>query len=173
MYCKKCGKELNSSMKFCPACGAAVEQEKIKPVKKKKSLIWIILIVILFIVAATIATMMALKQNKTKKYVTSLEQGDKYLEDLDYKNAEAKYLAAIEIEPKEKKPYLKLADVYMNQENIEKAVSILEKGIENTNDEEMQGRYNLYTYVDKVLIPEIGQCKEGEYPCNYVKKVVA
>ena len=170
MYCKKCGKELNSSMKFCPACGAAVEQEKIKPVKKKKSLIWIILIVILFIVAATIATMMALKQNKTKKYVTSLEQGDKYLEDLDYKNAEAKYLAAIEIEPKEKKPYLKLADVYMNQENIEKAVSILEKGIENTNDEEMQGRYNLYTYVDKVLIPEIGQCKEGEYPFNYVKK---
>lgn len=58
MYCKKCGKELNPSMKFCPACGAAVEQEKIKPVKKKKSLIWIILIVILFIVAATIATMM-------------------------------------------------------------------------------------------------------------------
>ena len=44
MYCKKCGKELNSSMKFCPACGAAVEQEKIKPVKKKKSLIWIILL---------------------------------------------------------------------------------------------------------------------------------
>lgn len=169
MYCKNCGKEINENMKFCPACGAPVEQEPPKPPKKKKSKWWIILIVIVVVIAGAVATMLALKQNKQKKYETSLEQGDKYLEELDYENAEAKYLAAIEIEPKEKEPYMKLADIYMSQEKPEKAVKILEKGIKNTEDKELQERYDLYTYVEKVLIPEIGQCEEGEYTCNYTQ----
>lgn len=31
----------------------------------------------------------------------------------------------------------------------------------------MKNRYDLYTYVDQNLIPEEGQCEEGEYECNY------
>ena len=41
------------------------------------------------------------------------------------------------------------------------------KNIDTEESEEIQQRYDLYTYVDKVLIPKEGQCKEGKYECAY------
>ncbi len=42
-----------------------------------------------------------------KQYQSSLEAGDKYLENLDYEKAEDAYLQAIKISPKEKKNHMK------------------------------------------------------------------
>lgn len=50
-----------------------------------------------------------------------------------------------------------------SNEYIKKAV----KNIDTEESEEIQQRYDLYTYVDKVLIPKEGQCKEGKYECAY------
>ena len=59
-----------------------------------------------------------------------LASGEKYLEELDYENAEASYLKAIEIDPKQERPYVALAQMYMDQGEVQKAKDILEQGEE-------------------------------------------
>ncbi len=34
MYCKKCGKEIDETATFCPACGAPVSDRSVEPVKE-------------------------------------------------------------------------------------------------------------------------------------------
>ena len=53
-------------------------------------------------------------QHVKKQYQSSLEAGDKYLENLDYEKAEDAYLQAIKISPKEKESYEKLIQYYVN-----------------------------------------------------------
>ncbi len=68
-----------------------------------------------------------------------MSQAEKYLEELDYENAEAFYLSAIEIDPKKKEPYLKLSDIYIAEEEFDKAVEILELAeVVQAEDDEME-----------------------------------
>ena len=138
--------------------------------KKKGKKIWITAAAVLILAAAAAAAVFLwiLPQQKEKNYKAHVEAGDRYLEDMDYEKAEDSYLAAIEIEPKEPEPYLKLADIYETQNEPGKAVDILERGAENTESPEIQEKYSLYTYVQNVLIPEEGQAEEGEYTCGYI-----
>ena len=48
---------------------------------------------------------------------------------LDYENAKASYLEAVDIEPKQATAYLALADIYMLEEDPEEAATILEQGL--------------------------------------------
>lgn len=140
------------------------------PGKKKGKKIWITAAAVLILAAAAAAAVFLwiLPQQKEKNYKAQIAAGDRYLEDMDYEKAEDSYLAAIEIEPKEPEPYLKLADIYETQNEPEKVVDILERGAENTESPEIQEKYSLYTYVQNVLIPEEGQAEEGEYTCGYI-----
>ena len=70
--------------------------------------------------------------------------------DLDYEKAEESYLKAIKIDPKRKKPYLKLADIYVAQEKYDKAVKILEDASKNVTVTEKKGE-------DKQNISEVKQ----------------
>ena len=60
MYCNKCGKEVPESMKFCPECGAdmnetaALPAKTEKPKKKKKWLIILIAAVVVIIIIAAV-----------------------------------------------------------------------------------------------------------------------
>ena len=90
---------------------------------------------------------------------------------MDYEKAEDAYLKAVEIDPKQAEPYLKLADIYVAQNNYEKAEEILKKGSEETDSSEITERYSLYEYTEDVLIPGEGECKEGEYICEYTDGV--
>ena len=65
-----------------------------------------------------------------KKFQDKITSGDKYVEELDYTNAIDAFQNAIEIEPKKIEGYEKLADVYMKQEEYEKAEETLIKGIQ-------------------------------------------
>ena len=144
------------------------------PVKKKGKKIWIILAAVLIIAAAAAAVVFLwiLPQQREKNYKAHISDGNRYLEEMDYEKAEDSYLAAIEIEPKEPEPYLRLADIYEAQNEPEKVVEILKQGTENTDSPEIQEKYDLYTYVQDVLIPEEGQVKEGEYTCEYINQTM-
>lgn len=181
MFCKKCGKQIRDDARFCPYCGTGTalsskNQDTANTVKKKKR-IWP-LIIAFFIIAIFVGIGMSYATRKTdnvkknNNYQALMDEGNKYIEDLDYKKAEDKYLKAISIEPKKKEPYIKLADLYMAQGKQKKATNILKKAVKNVDTEEsteIQQRYDLYTYVDNVLIPKEGQCKEGKYECTYEK----
>ena len=178
MFCKKCGKEIRENMKFCPQCGNPVNaietkehgNPKARTGKKNKRLFAIIAGAVI-IVAVVGGVFVALKDQKVKKqYSVCVDVGNKYLEEMDYEKAEASYLKAIKINPKEKESYMKLADIYMAQGEQDKATEILKQAIENIDEkdsEDVVERYNLYSYVDKVLIPQIGRVEEGIYECNY------
>ena len=86
---------------------------------------------------------------KNNNYQALVDEGNRYIEDLDYEKAEDKYLKAISIEPKKKEPYIKLADLYMAQGKQKKATNILKKAVKNIDADEsteLQQRYDLYTY---------------------------
>lgn len=175
MYCKRCGQKLNDDLKLCPKCGnpmniRVTDEEKNTKKKFRKKLFVAIAVVIVTVVAGVALFFVSKEQKEKKQYVTCLDTGNKYLEEMDYEKAEDIYLKAIEIRPKEKEPYMKLADIYMAQEKQDKATEILKKAVDHVdekNSEDVVERYNLYSYVDEVLIPQLGRCEENVYECNY------
>ena len=87
------------------------------------------------LIAVVIAVILVMHSNDVKKqeeYKQYISQGDKYLEDLDYDKAEDAYLSAINLDPKQEDPYLALADLYLTQEEYDKAIEILKKAEKNT-----------------------------------------
>ena len=61
-------------------------------------------------------------QKQEKEYRDQVASGDRYLEEMDYENAEAAYQAAISIQPKDPEPYRALIDLYLQQGEPDKAV---------------------------------------------------
>lgn len=154
MICKKCGTENNETAKFCRNCGNqlqdnqlayVLEKENRQVSKKSSGKKWGIFFVLAIIIAGIIGGIWISKskeEKKIKEYKNQITQGNKYVENLDYKKAEASYLKAISIDPKRKDPYLKLADVYVVQEEYEKAVKILEDASKNVAVTEKNGKKN-------------------------------
>lgn len=71
---------------------------------------------------------MFLSTNENKQFRKKMAEGERYLEELDYVQAETAYLDAIEIDPKKKEPYMLLADIHVMQEDYDKAIAIAEEG---------------------------------------------
>lgn len=184
MYCQQCGAKNADGARFCENCGAELQNSagvpknqyvtnagrKNRPGKKKKGtgkriLIWAAVILLLAAIAA--AVIFALQKKKEKDFRTNIDTGEKYLEELNYEQAEASYLAAIEVDPKREEPYLKLAEIYTAQNKTDKAVKILEQGKQNTDSREIKEKYSLYSYVSEVLIPKYGECREDRRECSY------
>ena len=180
MYCPECGTYNEEKARFCRICGTrlAEDTEKQKeggapviPAKKKKKKIWIILTALLLLAAAVAAALFfwVLPRQKEKNYQSHMAEGDRYLEEMNYKKAEDSYLAAIAIDPKQPEPYFCLADIYEAENSPGKAKEILQQGVEQTDNEPMRIQYDFYAYVDEVLITQDGQCHEGEYTCKYAE----
>ena len=140
MRCKKCGAENPEDSRFCGNCGAQFETEETdslreKPVQAKRQgrkWIWGILAVV--VIAGIIAGVLILRNvQERKSYEKYLDSAEKYLEELDYENAEAAYLKAIDVEPKEEEPYVALARLYLGQGETDKAQTILEQGAQKTS----------------------------------------
>ena len=145
MYCEKCGHEMKNGR--CPNCGFPVgepqweEQKSKKKSGKKIGIIILSVVIVLIFAAAILAAIFWLKKENTQK--------------------------KFDIDPKAEDPYMKLADLYLEIDQPENAAIVLKKGVKNTGSRAMKNRYDLYTYVDQNLIPEEGQCEEGEYECDY------
>lgn len=95
--------------------------------KKKSRKIWLIPAAALVLIAAAAAAVFLwiLPQQKVKQYNSLVAEGNRYLEEMDYEKAEDAFLEAIEIEPKEAEPYVKLADLYLDTGETEKARQII------------------------------------------------
>ncbi len=185
MYCTNCGKENEDGAKFCGFCGAPlskgketpegtpreeISREK-KPKRRKGKKVLLVVILLLIVAAATAVSvvMLILPKQREKRYNAEIGDASRYLEELDYGKAEDSYLAAIDIEPKEEEPYLKLAEIYQEQNEPEKAVEILAKGVENTGSAAVEEKYGMYTYTEEVLAPEDGTAQEGDFVCEYIR----
>ena len=154
MFCVKCGTENEDHAKFCKKCGNALDynaqkvtgdtfiSEPVYPRPKRRNTTVIVAAVVsiaLILVAIFLCLTTISKKKEEKRiqeYQNCMAQAENYLEELDYENAEAMFLTAIEIEPKKKDAYLNLADIYIVQEKYEKAIEILEKAEKNVVEEQ-------------------------------------
>ena len=189
MYCRKCGAENQDHAQFCKDCGAPLRKVEMPNVKKKqkKYILWIAVVVV--ILAAGIAGILIFhEQKKEKEFQINIRNGQKYLEQMEYKKAEACFQKAIDIDPKEVKAYQGLAETYEGLEDYEKAFEIYEEAfskVQNTSEELKKEEEELYLgaieFYDKQgkedeateLIKEMegkDQSEEGKNKLNELQK---
>lgn len=148
MYCRKCGAENQDHAQFCKDCGAPLRKVEMPNVKKKQKryILWIAVVVV--ILAAGIAGILIFhKQKKEKEFQINIRNGQKYLEQMEYKKAEACFQKAIDIDPKKVKAYQGLAETYEGLEDYEKAFEIYEEAfskVQNTSEELKKEEEELY-----------------------------
>ena len=72
----------------------------------------------------------------TRAFNDAMEEGNRYLLEENLEQAEAHFLRAIEINPREVEPYLQLANIYREWGEPERAIDILEQGREAVSEED-------------------------------------
>lgn len=149
MKCGNCGKENNDVAKFCAFCGAplntgsgsgqlaknmesvekyetAAEAGAVFKKKKGRKWPWILCIVIILAAASVGGITVFLGKHEEKQYEGMIDSGNRYFEEMDYEKAKDSYLQAISIDPKQKEPYLRLIDIYIEQEQYDLIVETAE-----------------------------------------------
>lgn len=107
--------------------------------KKKKAWVFVVAAIIVLAIAAGAAGILAFRNIQEKQhYEDSVASGNRYLEEMDYEKAEAFYLDAISIDPKQKEPYQKLIDTYVAQGKTKKAVEMAEAAVEAVPEKETE-----------------------------------
>ena len=130
-----------------------------------KRKIFSIIISIVILIEMAILVFQITKILNTKKYAEQLSLGDKYLQELDYENAELCYLAAIEINDKNVTPYVSLAQLYMETDRYDEAYEILEQAEEAAEYGDFSLVESLKENAEQKLIcvyPEPEAPEEGE-----------
>ena len=160
MYCNKCGAELPENAKFCINCGAEpitdtinaetnqapnveTETEYIsaagaegtvpKSFSSKKNIIIIIIAAIVLIIGGVTAVAIGTNGFDFSGVRTTLQLADRYLSEQNYEQAIIEFEKVLEIEPMNVDAYLGLAEAYMAFGKTDKAIRILEDGIEKTD----------------------------------------
>lgn len=120
------------------------EQDKMK----KRLIAAICSVAALLLVCVGVGVFILISGNSAqaeKNFQEKIESGDKFLGEMDYDGAIDAFQSAIEIEPKKIEGYEKLADVYMQQKDYEKAEATLIEGIQT-----VQGSTVLQDKLDEV-----------------------
>lgn len=99
-----------------------------------------ILIYVLIAVAVVIIGTIAILSSRTAKPVSEshFDLGRIYLADLSYDKAILEFKEAIKIDPKDPEPYIELANVYIEIDDIPSAIETLETGLKETDDDEIE-----------------------------------
>ena len=160
MICKNCGENIPDNMKFCTKCGTKIEvneepeaaEELAAPrgFSTKKNIIIIIIAAILVLGLGAGITALAVTNSPSYKVSHGLELADRYLSEHKYKQAILEYEKVLEIEPMNVDAYIGLSKAYEKSGDIDKAIEILQEGLERTGDKRIQKR------LDKLLYQSTG-----------------
>ena len=105
---------------------------------KKTKIILTVLSGLLVLVLAVIGFILVSGKMKENNYTAVIKEAQKYLADHNYEQAVIQYENAIALDPGEEEGYLALADIYVKQEKVSKARSILRRGYEQTGSVRIQ-----------------------------------
>lgn len=103
-------------------------EQKVQAKKKMNIVPFIIIGVVILLIVAVVATLVIKgisAESSERKLQENLDLGERYLQELDYEQAIAAYMAVIEIDPKNIDAYLGLADVYVAMGDYDQAVEVL------------------------------------------------
>ncbi len=126
------------------------ERKMKKEIKKNSRISWIIGVIVLLIIVVIFASIYV-NSDPQRKYNRQIAIAERYLENQNYEQAIAAYLAAIDIDPKDPEAYKSLAELYIEIGDLESAKNILEEGIAST---ENGGLKRSLTEVEERLLRE-------------------
>lgn len=130
MKCRKCGTQLEKEERFCSVCGAKAS--------KGKTTIFMLSALTVVLLIATVGIYVIYPEYKYKTY---LRLGDKYYGELNFEDAELSYKKAFHIREKRKTPYLKLADLYLAEDETDNAENIIRTGIKYAGEADIFQEY--------------------------------
>lgn len=116
-----------------------VEEEEIKPRAKKWK--WIVAAIIMICIAAGVSGFYVDSRIKDNKYDEDIEEAEKYVEQEDYDKAINIYQNLIIIRPGRERAYLRLAEVYIFQNQTDRALEVLKKGSSKTRSKKIKKQY--------------------------------
>ena len=140
-----------------------------KQTDSKKRLSWILgggLFVLVLAVGMIVGIQKQHAGRTREKYENQISKAEKCMEEMDYEEAKKAYEEAIHLEPKKSESYLGMANLYVAQDQPDKAEAVLKKAVKQVakkEQEEVKVRYQFYTYPKKALKKENGSCDAGEY----------
>ena len=118
------------------------------PTEEKKSRKPLVVVVALLLLVAISATgWMFMGLQNTRAFNDAMAEGNRFLIEGNLEQAQAHFNRAIEINPREPEPYLRLAEIYMELGDYARAVEILERGMEAVSEEE---RTNIADALDDI-----------------------
>ena len=146
MFCPKCGKELKTGDKFCPACGAmvthgALESNKeaedsnrysVPSIKKKNPMKKIIIVALILFVIGGIGIFF-LSGGKSGHLT---QEGKKLLNDGHISESISYFQSAIEENQKNAEAYQLLSDAYLKNDEYEQAKSTIDNASSFVGDDE-------------------------------------
>lgn len=136
--------------------------------RKKLDTTEIILVVAIAVVAIATASFLILHglNGPGAAYEDKMAEADSYMAELDYDKAEAAYLEAIDIAPRESDPYQKLYDMYKNQGEDKKAEEVGERAREAKVDNP-PGEPGQPDRPDKPVVADNGSWKSAYWTILY------
>ena len=165
MTCKNCGAALPENQTKCPNCGtentpenqiqtqpqtatstaeyisaAGAERAVPKGFSSKKNIIIIIAAAIVLIVGGVTAVAVGTSGFDFSGVRTTLQLADRYLSEQNYEQAIIEFEKVLEIEPMNVDAYLGLSEAYLALGETDKAVKILEEGIEKTGSDKLRDK---------------------------------
>ena len=134
-------------MNSCPKCGTTfpiVEETTVAPrgFSAKKNIIIILLAALLVLGVGTAVTAFAVTHSPSYQVSHGLKLAERYLSEQNYQQAVIEFLNVLEIEPMNVDAYLGLADAYIGLGEIDKAIEILQEGLDRTGDDRIRAKLN-------------------------------
>ena len=143
---------------------------------KRRRTILVVFLALILAMGSAAAVLGTHTMRSHKIYTQKIEAGDRYLEAGDYDNAILMYQQAIRSDSSNEQGYVKLATAYINQGNIELAVSALEEGYKKTGSERLKKMLAVYRSYDssdsgarkelalnKTMLGTLGRSKYADY----------
>jgi len=157
-----------------PDTQANVAQGSTLVAKKKKPWIKFIVIgAILLVLGGIVAGLFAFGAVDKINSRLKTAAAEKYYSNMDYENAIATYLEAIEIDPTNVDAYLGLAAVYIDQEDYQAAIDILEDGVQATNSPAIEERLEEVYELDRCIFGYVYMVDVDTDPTNNLPLVGA
>ena len=95
----------------------------------------LIVLAVVALAAAAVLITMGVKQNN---YNSAVKNAAHYFTTGDYQNAIVEYENALAIDNKKESPYLNIASAYMNLQDYNSAIGVLDRGLQIISSERLQ-----------------------------------
>lgn len=128
---------------------------------RKAKIIMLTVLAVLVVVLGTAAGLMGYRISGLRRYQDQLSLGEKYLEELDYENAEICFQKAMEINEKRVASYVQLSVVYVRQQRYSEAREMLEKAAEYADPKGEESLDWIQQQIDTVEKEEKKQNPDG------------